>query len=1076
MDFALNLLGGFELKRGSGETIRLPTRKAEALLAYLALARNQGVGRDVLSGLLWGDAAEADARASLRQTLSLIGKALGRGAMAPEGRTIALLPDAVRVDVFEFDRHAAAADPADLARAAELYRGELLSGLGITGTAFEEWLLAERERRRETAIDIFARLVAVHSQDGEANLAIDYALRLLAIDPLEEIAHRALMRLYAEQGRRAAALRQYQVCVRVLRQELGTDPAAETRALYNDLLVNRQPEAPSPITDLPIHATPLVGRDPEFARIASLLDGARASQGRIVAILGETGIGKTRLTEELAGAAVTAGMRVLSGRCYESQQLFPFAPWIELLRAAGVPGDRTLLAELEPIWRVALSRLFPEIAPDQAEAAGEASGYTDQHHMVEAVMHAVARIAARTPLLLVLEDLHWADEMSLRLLAIASRRVRTAPVLIAVTAREEEVPGTPGLSRSLQELAKSDAFSEVRLTPISRDETAELVKALSRPGSDKQSLAGVAEKVWRASEGNPFVIFECMRAVSESGARAAEGDIALPSRVRDLIKEHVDRLGPEARKLLATAAIAGREFDFALLRRTSGLSERSASDALEELVRRQLLHAVGEHFDFVHDRIRQAVHDNILAPVRRSLHLALGQALEELHRHDLARVYDRLAHHFSRSDRSDKAIEYLTRFAERAARAGAHGPAISALDDALARLEKNPGPSQARQRFDLIFRKTRSLLLLGRLKEVIELLLPEQATVDAAADPRMAGAYHHRLAATFNYLGDRNGTERHGRLALSEAAACEDFATMGKAHVTLANHQFWQRPEEGMRHGQQAVALLEKCDERWWLGQAYWILGLNLSYRGRFAEALESEKQANALGEAVGDRRLACTAAWATGFIHTLAGDWDAAVASCRKGVELAPDPLSRMTSAGMLALAHVERQEPREAIALLDEMIPLAEKFRFAPLHGLYLGFRGEAALQAGDAGNARTLAEQGVALTRSSGYIYGLGWTQRIQARIEKSAGNLPLACTRMREAIGTFSDMGAPFETARGQQELGEMLASMGDTAGARVCAEAALAELEALGLEKFAARSRALLAQLVRPDASAVRAGG
>jgi DNA-binding SARP family transcriptional activator len=1058
----LNLLGGFELRRASGEAMRLPTRKAEALLAYLALARDQGAGRDVLSALLWDDVSEASARASLRQTLSLLGKTLGRDAIAADGRTVALTPGAIKVDALEFDRCSVAADPAALARAADLYRGELLAGLGVAEAPFEQWLLAERERRREAAIDVFARQISVHSERGEADIAIHCALRLLAIDPLEEIAHRALMRLYASQGRRAAALRQYQVCVRVLRQELGTEPAAETRSLYNELLVTRRADAPSPASELPIHASQLIGRETEYARLTGLLDAAWTNQGGIVAILGEAGIGKTRLTEELAAAAAPAGMRVLSGRCYESQQLFPFAPWVEMLRAAGAPGDRELLSGLEPIWLVALSRLLPEIAPGRVEAAGESEGFRDHHHMVDAIMHLVTRLAARAPLLLVLEDLHWADEMSLRLLAIAGRRLRSSPIVIAATAREEELPGTPELRRTLLELEKSGIFTAVRLAPISQPDTAELVRVLSRPGADEQALAGVAEKVWQASEGNPFVIVECMRAVSDSGTRPADGAPALPARVRDLINEHVERLGPKARQLLATAAVAGREFDFALLQRASGLSEPEASAALEELVRRQLLHAVGEHFDFMHDRIRQTVHDNILAPVRRGLHLAIGQALEGLFSHDLAKVYDRLAHHFSRSDRSDKAVEYLTRFAERAARAGAHGLAISALDDALVRLERSPEPLRARHRFDLVFRKTRSLLLLGRLKEVVELLLSEQALVDATADPHLAGAYHHRLAATFNYLGDHAGTERHALRALSEATSCADFATMGKAHVTLANYQFWKRPEEGVRHGQQAVALLEKGDERWWLGQACWILGLNLSYRGRFLQGLESEARAGALGEAVGDRRLACTAAWATGFINTLAGEWEAALSACRKGVELAPDPLSRMTAAGMLALAHVERQEPREAIAILDEVIPQAEKFRFAPLHGLYLGFRSEAALQAGDPVAALELALRGAELTRKSGYIYGLGWTQRILARIARRSGDLTQARIHLDEAMATFEEMGAPFEAGRTHQELGELLASMGDPAGARPHAAAALTAFEALGLERFVTRARGLLA--------------
>ncbi|MCC6212510.1 MAG: AAA family ATPase [Burkholderiales bacterium] len=1021
----LQLFGGFELLGAGGERIRLRTRKIEALLACLALAPQGARSREELARWLWGEASAASAGANLRQALSLLGKALPRGALMTEGRSVLLARERLRVDALEFLRDSVSADPATLEKAVALYSGDLLSGLDIGEPDFEEWLVGEREQMRERAIDVLARLAALHGAAGQADRAIQAAQRLLAIDPFEEIAHRMLMHLYAEQGRRGAALRQYQACVAALRRELGAEPGAETRALYNDILRRQETGFALALPQsLSAHESPLTGRDDELGVVAGLLADLRASRGRLLAIIGEAGIGKTRLTEELAALAAHAGVRVLVGRCYESQQQFPFSPWVEMFRAAGVTQDRELLDGLEPAWRAELSVLVPELAASGAGAPDDGALASRQWRMSEAIVRLLAAIAARGPLLLVVEDLHWADDMSLRLLAAAGRRVQGRAVGIVMTARQEELATQPALGASLQELDRTGALSRLRLAPLSKAETAALTRALARPGTRERASQDLVDRIWKASEGNPFVVLECMHALG--GDAAGSSSAMMPERVRDMIHGHIARLGAPARQLLATAAVAGREFAFPLLQRASGLAEGEASEALEELVRRQIVHAVGEHFDFVHDRIRRVAHDALLPPVRGAQHAALAGTLEDLFAHDLPQVYDRIAYHYARTDRHDKAVTYLERFAERAARIGAHDRAIESLDEALGRVAQLPAPGRARRRLELLMRKTRSLMLLGKLKDVVEALLPEQAVVDAAADPRLAGAYYLRLGATFNYMGDRRRSSQHATRALEEATSCGDSATMGKAHAVLANDRFWAQPALGVQHGEQAVALLGALSETWWLGQAYWILGLNLSYCGRFDAALDAEARARALADALGDRRLACTSSWASGFVNTLAGNWDAAVSECRRGVESAPDPLSRMTAAGMLALAHVERREPEIAIPILEETIPQAERFRFAPLHGLYLGFRGEAALQMGDVKAALDYARRGAEITRASDYLYGLGWTQRILARIARASDDVALARSRYEEAIATFEGMGAPYEVARTRLELAGLVA--------------------------------------------------
>jgi len=1036
----LRLLGGFEWRTADGAALRLPTRKAEALLAYLATQAPMVQRRETLAGLLWGSVSDSSALASLRQALSLIGKASPQALLQSSGRGVSLVPGALQVDVADFEAAAARLDAASLHAASALYRGDLLAGMAVNEAAFEDWLGATRSRLRERAIQAQLHLAAALDAGGELEGAVQAGLRLVQIDPLAEAGHRSLMCLYAQQGRRAAALRQYQVCVNVLQRELGTEPELPTRQLYNDLVRGRpiagagagtavaaaaasiagnfapkQLAAPAP--DVPLHETPLIGRAEELHLAVQAL----APPGRVLVVLGEAGIGKTRLLEEVTARALVQGLTVMVARGHESQQLFPLAPWVDMLRSTGATQDRALLQRLEAPWRAELANLLPELGTGLRSVEDDSSALARQARLFEAIIRLLGLMAAR-PSLLLFEDLHWCDDISLRLLAVLARRAQSWPVTILATARDDAV--SPPVRRLLRELAAEPRFRRIDLRPLSRQETGHLVAALRRSDADVQAGEQLADRVWHASEGNPFVVVEAVRAFGADPAQLSGPALALPQRVRELIRSHLEGLSPLALRIVALVAVAGREVDFALLQRAAGEPEAQAAQALEELVRRRVLRLVGESFDFMHARIRQAVADEWLEPTRRSLHLAMAQALESLPTDEQGRAADRLAYHYAQTQAHTKAVHYLVALAHRISHDGAHEQALQALDQALDHLgrhDRQAPPPDTTLRRELLMRQARCLFFLGRFQELLSLLQPEQAAVDAAGDPRLAAAYYLRLGSTRTYLGEHAQAVNDANRALHEATACGDHATMGKAHFLLALESFWARPEQGVQHGQQAVALLEGTPERWWLGQACWILGLNLSYRGRFSQALAMEARAQALADTLADRRLASYAAWTTGFIHTLAGTLDAAVPACRLSVELALDPLNRMTAQGMLALAHVARGESALAQAELAEATPLALKFGIPQLHGLFLTFGGEAALQQGDLAAARQLATQGEAITRHAGYAYGQGWSQRVLGRIARAEGDTAAACRALTQAIATFDAMGAPFETERTRAEL-------------------------------------------------------
>src|SRR5262249_1374497 len=239
----LRLFGEFQARFGERD-LTFSTRKAQALVAYLAVRPEAKYTRNKLAAMFWGGAGKEQSRQSLRQSLSSLRRALARfhpRILVVAGGVVTLALASIGVAGAAFALLAGGGGVRDLEQAAALYAGDLLDGIDISEEPFEEWLRGERARLRETAVHVLTRLLPNQGRSGSPESAIPTAVRLLALDPLREETHRTLMRLYAKQGRLGDALRQYQTCVNVLRGELGVEPAEETRRVYREIVPRRRP-------------------------------------------------------------------------------------------------------------------------------------------------------------------------------------------------------------------------------------------------------------------------------------------------------------------------------------------------------------------------------------------------------------------------------------------------------------------------------------------------------------------------------------------------------------------------------------------------------------------------------------------------------------------------------------------------------------------------------------------------------------------------------------------------------------------------------------------------------------------
>ncbi|MGH7326113.1 MAG: AAA family ATPase [Candidatus Rokuibacteriota bacterium] len=795
-----------------------------------------------------------------------------------------------------------------------------------------------------------------------------------------------------------------------------------------------------------------VGRDGELATLNDLLDKAQAGQGQIVGVVGEPGVGKSRLLYEFQRRLAGRRLTYLEGRCLSYGSAIPYLPVLDHLRGNCGIADLDPPAIVTERVRFALHEVGMEAqaAPYLLHLFGVKADPDPlavltpealKARTFEALRQMALNGSRKRPLIFVVEDLHWTDRTSEQYFTTFAESLAAAAILLVTTYRPGYRPPWIGKSHA----------TELALHPLSSRDSLVVIQsvAATAPISDHD-----AQRILGKAEGNPFFLEELARAVSE------HRDIAIPETVEAVLMARIDRLSPESKRLLQTAAVLGREVSRALLEAVwegpVGLELH-----LSELIRLEFLYEATDGHEttyvFKHALTQEVAYEALLTPHRQALHAAAGRALEALHADWPEEAYDRLAYHYARTEETRKAIEYLTLVARRAARGHSHAEAATALRHALAHAGRLPAERGDALVLDLVLRQVQSLNFLGRNRESLELLLAQRERLVRLGDPAQSGRYHFSLGLTYNFLGDRDGSAENVQRALEEAETCGDDRAMGRACALLTLESYWSgRPQEGIERGRRAVTLLERTRQPYWLAQTHFYMAINYYLMGALRPALEAATRAGAIGEAIGDASVASYALSTGGGIHAAAGDFEAALAACRRGLELAPEPLSRAQARGFWGYAYLEQGDSSHAIPLLQEAAEQMGRFQYRQLQGWFTALLGEAYLLAGQPDRARDLIRQGLEITREVRYWLGVGWAQRALGRLAMAGAETADAQTHFGDALGTFGSVEARFEVGRTHLTLAELGTMTGSSSMAATHLRAAHQLFLDLGVPRYVAR--------------------
>jgi predicted ATPase/DNA-binding CsgD family transcriptional regulator len=609
----------------------------------------------------------------------------------------------------------------------------------------------------------------------------------------------------------------------------------------------------------PVVCPVLIERTSDLAMLHALIDQAKSGRGQSILLSGEAGIGKSRLVAEAKASAAAQDFLLLQGTSFQPDISSPYAPLLDLLRSSAARQLAAAVAsELSPFARE-LHQFLPDIVPLPPDQALPVSSDPEQEkrRLFTALTHFFTGQAMKQPVLLIIEDIHWSDDISLEFLHYLARRCTAHRLLLLLTYRSDEV--RPNLRHFLAQFDRERLAQEISLSPLTPNGVEAMLRAiLALPRSVRFELP---DSIYRLTEGNPFFVEELLKSLIAAGDifyadgrwdRKPLGELHIPRSVQDAVQQRTDQLSEDARRVLILAAVAGRRFDFTLLQQLTHYDEQQLLSLMKELIAAQLVvEESEERFAFRHALTRQAVYADLLVRERKALHRNIADTMEYIYASTLdAHVAD-LAYHFYEAGTWEKALAYGQRAGEQAYRLYAPLAAIEQVTRALDAAQRGSIPPPA----SLYHLRGQAYETLGDFERA---RLDYETTLQMA---QRAGERHAEWQALMD-LGslwaerDYAQTGSYYRQALALARHIDDSLTLAHSLNRLGN---WyvniEQPREALQYHQEALTLFQQAYDQHGLAETYDLLGMTTALGGELLQASAYYQQAVALFRELDDRQ-----------------------------------------------------------------------------------------------------------------------------------------------------------------------------------------------------------------------------
>ncbi|MBI4611941.1 MAG: sigma 54-interacting transcriptional regulator [Candidatus Rokubacteria bacterium] len=809
-----------------------------------------------------------------------------------------------------------------------------------------------------------------------------------------------------------------------------------------------------------------VGRRHELELVRSRFESAVRGQGQVVGIVGEAGIGKSRLLFEFRQSLAGEPITCLEGHCLSYGAAIPYFPVLEILRmSCGMVETDPPEAMTEKVFAT-LDRvgMHPaEQAPYLLYLLGLKDGTDRLAALTPEVIKArtfnvlremSVRRSQQNPLIIVVEDLYWIDKTSEEYFASLAEVIAGARILLVSTYRPGYRP--PWIEKSYA--------TQIALQPLAPEESLGVVYSLLGPD---QITDSVVQMIVAKAGGNPFFLEELARTVREPG-----GDLRtlpVPDTVEEVLLARIDQLSEEPKRLLQAASVLGREFPLRLLAAVWE-GPGNLDPNLRELTRLEFLHrqsGVEEPvYVFSHALTQEVAYASVLERERRQYHRAVGFAIEELYAGRTDEVVELLAHHFGQSREDEKAVDYAILAAEKAQRRWANAEALSSFDAALKRLDKMSDTEANRvRRIDGVIKQAEVKFALGEHAEHIQALQRIRELVERSADPRRRAAWYYWTGFLHSLTGSQPETAIaycREASAIADAGGFEEVRALAESCLAQI-YGVAGNLRGAVEAGEGALATFEARGNLWWACRTLWILSAAANALGEWARSLEYCRRALEYGRTLNDLRLKVVGLWRTGFTHILRGDSSAGLRCCEEALALSPIPLDVAMIKGVHGYGLVKTGETAAGTVELKEAMAWFDRSHLRYLWcvcGLWLS---EGYLRQAERPQARYVVEEVLATSREVGYRHVVGAAYRLLGEC-LSLEDPAVAAGHLDAAVQILEEIGAHNELAKALVAQAELRRACGDSAAARLLLERALALFDGLGTLDERPRVRAALAAL------------
>ena len=641
----VNLFGSPQVT-ANGDKIFLPTRKTEALFYYLVV--NKQATRDELATLLWGEYSDRVAKKYLRNAMYRIRKAFGIDVVISPQKHIVIINPKVKLDtdldIFLYE------EPDGI----KSYSGEFLRGFLVKDAEnFVEWTRVKADFFRELYVEKLYRLIQENLSKENGENIEHYAKLIIRADEFDERVYRILMKFYADKGAFNKAINIYKKLSNILEKELSITPDANTKDLYSKILEERNSTGVYPDTG---EENFFYGRQKEMKNLQEDYKSFVSDREvKSVMIIGEAGIGKTKLKDEFLRTVDSEEVRIFKTECFQAEERYLFKPWNNILSEMG----KTIKINGIPIplsWSNIIANLFPCFTSDFTQTIINPVERLDTLKLKvieDTIISVLERISEKRKILLIFEDIQWIDRMSLSLLSNILFHGEKKNIFFIGTLRI-------GYSREVDKfitlMSKYDKLKKIEISRFTRKEVDNFV-AKALPGHVFSSVQ--KDKLYEETEGNAFFLIEYLNIIREK-----KNINMMTSRMQDILKSRIIDISEEGKKVLNIISLFFDEISLDILKNVSGKNEFKIMDIIEELKGKFIIKEISESekisYRFTHHKLREYIYSNQSLARRRILHNKIGLILEGMMKNDKRDIllYPNLIYHFSNAKNRIEALRY----------------------------------------------------------------------------------------------------------------------------------------------------------------------------------------------------------------------------------------------------------------------------------------------------------------------------------------------------------------------------------------------------------------------------------